>query len=420
MNEPRPEDLRILAPIEVKPKLDYLHREVQRAAGRRLSRREALGLGGMALLAAAAAACGKTTTTTTGGGGSSSPAASGSSNPLTNTPLENHLEIYNWSQYDDPSTFKLFVKQPAEAAVGMTTHETFYSSNDELLAKLNAGGSNFDIIAPSQNAVAQLIEEGKLLALDQALLPNLKNLDPSFLKPSYDQTGQYHVIKDYGITMFFYNNKVVTDDLKTMHDFYEALPKYVSSGRTNLLDGAEELVPLALMALDLDPNTNSASDFSKAKSFLLSIRKGVTTVSSYGYINDAIAGKIILSQGWNGDVRRIVEGRKKEGDITPIIPTGSSEVWADNWCIPAVAPHPVAAHAWINWLLTPSTAVTEMDYHNYPIPIPEALSQMPASLKDDPLFNVPPSYTVNYHYILNVSPQVTQARTQIYTEFKAA
>jgi spermidine/putrescine transport system substrate-binding protein len=115
-----------------------------------------------------------------------------------------------------------------------------------------------------------------------------------------------------------------------------------------------------------------------------------------------------------------VDGRKKQGDITPIIPTAASEVWADNWCIPANAPHPVAAHAWINWLLTPSTAVTEMNYHNYPIPIPDALSQMPASLRDDPLFNVPKTYTDNYHYILNVSPQVTQARTQIYTEFKAA
>ncbi|MEA2550762.1 MAG: spermidine/putrescine transport system substrate-binding protein [Actinomycetota bacterium] len=415
MNEPRPEDLKILAPAEMKPKLDYLHREVQRAAGRSISRRHALGLGGMAMLAAVAAACGKKSGTTAGG----DTGTGSQGGALAGKPLENHLEIYNWSQYDDPSTFKLFEKLPDEAAVGMTTHETFYSSNDELLAKLNAGGSNFDIIAPSQNAVAQLIDEGKLLSMDQSLLPNLKNLDPTFLKPSYDPTGLYHVIKDFGITMFFYNNTIITDDLKTMHDFYEALPKYVTKGRTNLLDGAEEVVPLALMALDLDPNTGSQSDFDTVKQFLLSIRSGVTTISAYKYINDAIAGNIILSQGWNGDVRRIVEGRKKEGDITAVIPTGTSEIWADNWCIPAAAPHPVAAHAWINWLLTPSTAVTEMGYHNYPIPIPDALSQMPASLTSDPLFNVPASYTDNYKYILNVSPQVVQGRTQIYTEFKA-
>jgi spermidine/putrescine transport system substrate-binding protein len=411
----RPEELNLLAPRTMKPKFDYLEREVDRISGLRLTRRQALGLGGLALIAAA---CGGATTTQEP---ASKPSTSTTEpDPLAGKTLENHLEIYNWSQYDDPSTYKQFKKLPDETAAGLTIHETYYSSNDELLAKLHAGAGTYDIIVPSQNAVAQLIEEGKLFKLDKVLLPNLKNLDPSFLKPSYDPNGDYHVIKDFGITMFFYNNQVVTEHPQTMKDFYDLLPKYESKGRTNLLDGAEEVVPLALMALELDPNTTSQADFDTVKSFLLSIRKGVPTISSYGYINDAIAGKIILSQGWNGDVRRIIQGRKKEGDITGIIPTAASEIWADNWCIPADAPHPVAAHAWINWLLTPSTAVTEMLYHNYKIPMPEALSQIPSDLQDDPMFNVPNSYTDNYHYILNVSPQVVQARTQIYTEFKAA
>ena len=194
------DQLNILAPRTIKPKFDYLHREVQRAAGRPLSRRQALGLGGMALFAAA---CGSTTTTTSAGPASSS---AGSANPLAGKPLESHLEIYNWSQYDDSSTFTKFRKLPAEATAGMTVHETFYSSNDELLAKLHAGGTGYDIIVPSQNAVAELIEEKNLMRLDKALLPNLKNLDPSFLKPSYDPTGDYHILKDFGITMFFFNN----------------------------------------------------------------------------------------------------------------------------------------------------------------------------------------------------------------------
>jgi spermidine/putrescine transport system substrate-binding protein len=408
------DQLNILAPRQMKPKLDYLHREVQHAAGRPLSRRQALGLGGMALVAAAA---GCTSTTSTG---STSSSSSSSANALTGKPLESHLEIYNWSQYDDPSTYTKFKQLPAEARAGMTVHETYYSSNDELLAKLHAGGTSYDIIVPSQNAVAELIQENGLMRLDKALLPNLKYLDPSFLTPSYDPTGDYHVIKDFGITMFFFNNKIVAEELKSMHDFYMALPKYVSHGRTNLLDGAEEVVPLALMSLGLDPNTTSPADFNTVKSFLLSVRPGVTTIDSSAYINDAIAGKIILSQGWNGDVRRIVQGRAKQGDITAIIPLEASEIWADNWCIPATAPHPVAAHAWINWLLTPSTAVTEMNYHNYKIPMPSALGQLAPSLRNDPMFNVPHSYTDNYHYILNVSPQVVEARTQIYTEFKAA
>jgi spermidine/putrescine transport system substrate-binding protein len=402
--------LSILAPAETKSKMDALHRSVERAAGHPMSRRSALGLGGLMLLSA----CGSTSTGQKAAGGTTA-----SSDPLTGKPLENHLEIFNWSEYDDPSTYKKFMALPDESKAGLKIHETYYSSNDELLAKLNAGGTTYDIIAPSQNAVAQLIQENKLLAMDPALLPNLKNLDPTFLKASYDPTGQYHVIKDYGITMIFYNNTIVTEHPQTMHDFYALLTKYVSKGRTNLLDGAEEVVPLALMALGLDPNTGSKSDFSKVTDYLMSFRKGVTTISSSSYIDDAIAGKIILGQGWNGDVRRIVQGRKKQGDITAVLLHDMSEIWADNWCIPTTAPHPVAAHAWINWLCTPSTAVTEMEYHNYGIPIPEALAKLPTSLSKDPLFNVPKSYTDNYKYILNVSPQVVQERTKIYTQFRA-
>jgi spermidine/putrescine transport system substrate-binding protein len=411
MTTPR-DCLNVLAPASTKPRLDYLHREVQEAAGRRLNRREALGMAGLALLATA---CGTST-----GGGTQAASSGGGGPTLAGKPVENHLEIFNWSQYDDPSTYKKFKALAPEAKAHLSIHETYYSSNDELLAKLNAGAGGYDIIAPSQNAVAQLIQEGKLLKLDKTLLPNLKYLAPSFLKPPYDPTGDYHVIKDFGITMFFYNHKVVTEKPQNMLEFYHLLPKYAHKGRTNILDGAEEVVPLALMALDLNPNTAKASDFSNVSKFLLSIRPGVTTIDSSSYINDAIAGKIILSQGWNGDVRRILQGRKTQGDMTAVIPHRASEIWADNWCIPGNAPHPIAAHAWINWLLTPSTAVTEMNYHNYPIPIPSAVAQLPASLKNDPMFNVPKSYTDNYHYILNVSPHVVQQRTQIYTAFRAA
>ncbi len=157
-------------------------------------------------------------------------APSTSANPLTGKPLEGHLEIYTWSEYSDPSTFTKFTKLPAEAKAGLTLHQTFYSSNDELLAKLHAGGTSYDIIVPSQNAVAELIQENSLLALDKALLPNLKYLDPSFLKPSYDPTGDYHVIKDFGITMFFFNNKIVTEEIKTMHDFYHGAAEVRGQG----------------------------------------------------------------------------------------------------------------------------------------------------------------------------------------------
>src|SRR5580765_8214469 len=142
-HDPR-RDLHILAPRDMKPKFDRMHRDVQRAAGgMRLTRREALGLAGLAILGAA---CGTTSTNPGAAGTSSQPAATGSTtppDPLAGKPLEDKLEIYNWSQYDDPSTYKLFVAQADEAAAGTKVHETYYASNDELLAKLNAGAGGY-------------------------------------------------------------------------------------------------------------------------------------------------------------------------------------------------------------------------------------------------------------------------------------
>jgi spermidine/putrescine transport system substrate-binding protein len=409
MKDEQHDSLNILAHESAKPKVEYLTRELYTHAGRTFDRRQLLGMGALAIIAAA---CGGTTTSGGGQGTGTGPSAS----TLAGKPIEDELVIFNWSDYNDPSTFSKFKDQNP----GLKFNRTYYSSNDELLAKVHAGGTGYDILVPSQNAAAQLLEEGLLMRMDQSLLPNLKNVDPAFLKPEYDPTGEYHVIKDYGITMFFYNNEIISEEPKTMREFYDLLTKYEPEGRTNLLDGAEELVPLALMALGLDANTESDEDFAQVRDFLLSIRPGVTTVSSFGYINDAISGRIILGQGWNGDVRRIVNGRKKQGDITPVIPEEKSEIWADNWVIPAEAPHPVAAHAFINWVLEPSTAVTEMNYHNYPIPIPAALEQTPEELRNDDLFNVPQEFTQNYQYVLNVNPEVVNKRTRIYQEFKAA
>jgi len=391
------EGLRILAPPGVKKRFDAIEAAVNRAAGRRVDRRDALGVAGLALLAAGGLA------------GAAKGAARASS-------IESELVIYNWSQYDDPRTYKDFMKK----FPGTTIHETYYSSNDELLAKLQAGGAGYDIVVPSQNAVAELIELKRLLKLDKSLLPNYVNIAPAWRKRSYDPTDSYSVVKDYGITMFFYRNDIVKERPKTMLDFYKLLPKYGKKGRTNLLDGAEEVVPLALMALGLDPNTDSSTDFKKVEKFLLSIRSGVTTITSSNYINDGSAGKIILGQGWNGDVRRIVAARKKQGDITAVLPHGLSEKWADNWCILANAPHPKAAHAWINFLLTPKIAAQEMNYHNYAIPMAKGLALVPKALRSDPMFNVPVSYTNGYRFILNPTPDIVNKRTDIYTKFKAA
>src|SRR6185503_6115986 len=111
--------------------------------------------------------------------------------------------------------------------------------------------------------VGGLVQLGSLTTLDTALIPNAAAVESSWVKTAYDTAGDYNVVKDFGVTIFFFNNKAVTEKPTTMKQFYDLLPKYGKVGRTNLLDGAEEVVPLALMALGYDPNTGDSAELDK-------------------------------------------------------------------------------------------------------------------------------------------------------------
>ena len=69
--------------------------------------------------------------------------------------------------------------------------ETFFESNEVMLAQIQAGGAAYDLIVPSDYMVSIMAEEGLLIPLDKAAIPNLANLDPKFTGLPFDPDGDY-------------------------------------------------------------------------------------------------------------------------------------------------------------------------------------------------------------------------------------
>src|SRR5512147_2957403 len=86
------------------------------------------------------------------------------------------LHLYNWNNYIAPETVKRF-----EEVCKCEVVQTYYSDNDELLAKLAAGAKGYDVLVPTSNAVQALIRGKQLLPIDKSKLPHLKNVDPAYL-----------------------------------------------------------------------------------------------------------------------------------------------------------------------------------------------------------------------------------------------
>jgi spermidine/putrescine transport system substrate-binding protein len=403
---PEPKPLAVLAPDAMRPRFQHtawLAQAVAARSGVAMTRREALGLGGLALLAAACS-------------GTTSPSSSAPSQSLSGQEIEDKLVIYNWAQYEDPKSVDAFKTGHPDTTVKMN----FFSDNSELIAKVEQG-VEYDVIVPSQNAVLQLGSTGKLMELDYGSIPNYDLYDEAWQRPIYDPDGLWSVVHSYGLTGYIYRNDIVTEEPTTLLDFYDLLPKYGKDGTTSILVGAENVVPLALMALDLDANTKNQAQLDQAQELLMRVRPYVTKITADNLVADAASGKVVLQQTYNGSaILTLAEAKKRGNDfLTWVLPTGSSDRWADNWAIPANAPHPVAAHAWINHFLDPAVVAQTMTYSGYPTPVPAAFDLLAPELQNNPAFNVDQDLIKDYQFILNPDPETVAAREEIYTEFKA-
>jgi spermidine/putrescine transport system substrate-binding protein len=366
-----------------------------------LTRRELLGLGALAL---GAAACGGSTGS---GGGTSATTAAPS---LAGKKIEDTLRYYNWGQYVNPVDVKAYEKK-----FGVSFRETNYTSNEELLTKLTTtrGQKVYDIIVPDGDHVRIEKDLGLLMKLDHSLIPNLKNLDPYWRNLPYDPGNEYSVMKDTGLTVFTLRTDRVNADLRSWKDFFDFLP-HAGDLNVNFFESPGEMVGIALQALGFSMNSESDSELNQARDLLLKVRPYVDTIN-YNYIDDFISGKIDLGTTYSGDGIRIRTGRSKQGDIK-VVPPERSEIWTDNWAISAYAPDPVAAHAWINFMLDPNVNAKEMEYVQYAVGTPASYPLVGAAAKD-PLVVFPKSLIKDYEF-LRTTPDGLNKRTAIWAEFK--
>lgn len=402
----RSDELRVLVPETDRAR-------IQRA----VTRRQALIAGGGAAMAAYLAGCGGSTGGGGGGGGGGGSDADSAKQPP--TPADGQVEkgdllMANWVDYSDPANYKAY-----KGKYGPKVSVSGYGSNDELLAKLRAGGSKFDIVAPTGYAVKTMADLGLVMPLTHELIPNMKNIAPAFTKTDYDPGNVYSIPKDYGVTSFYWLTDKVSEQPATIKDCFDLLktPKFKDL-RVNFLEGGTQLIAIACAALGFSINTEDQGEIDKAKQLLIDVKPSVDTVNST-FIDRATRGEIDFGMGWNGDIRRAIVGlAKKDREMVFLIPEGNTEYWVDNWAIPTASEHPVAAHKWIDFVLDPVNAGKEMNYHQYPVPV-EGITGVEPDLAKDPTINVPDEKIQGYESQVETAKGLQQ-RNRAYTEFKAA
>ncbi len=331
----------------------------------KLSRRAFLKIGTVSAGAAfVLAACGGSDSDTAATGGGEG-LASGDWSRVINQ-ASGTLAMYTWGDYNDPA----LVGALAESTLGVTMKVDYYASNEDLITKLavSAGNSGFDIVVPTGPYVPQMIEKGLLQKLDKSLLPNLSNVDPLYLGQDWDTAGDYSVVKDWGTVGYFYDSSKISRELTTWQDFID-VSMGEASGNSAVIDTAPNFCGMYFWANGINWNTEDAAQLDACEKFLVNdFAKHIKAFDSYPSTKLA-EGAYSIAMAWNGDARqayvRIAEAGGNPDDWKWVLGSPNTELWMDVYCIPAGAPNPEAAHAWINWGLVPEISVQDLSYHGY-------------------------------------------------------
>jgi putrescine transport system substrate-binding protein len=280
-------------------------------------------------------------------------------------------------------------------------YDTF-DSNDTVEAKLLAGRSGYDVVAPTGYFLERQIKAGLFRKLDKAKLPNLVHLWPAVSKAlaSYDPGNEHAVNYMWGTTGIGYNvaaaRRVLGSEAKVdSWDIVfrpENLARFKDCG-VDMLDSAEDIFPAAMSFLQLNPNSKDAKDLERAAELVAKVRPSVRKFHSSEYLNALASGEICLVVGWSGDIKqaqkRAAEA-KNNVEIRYSIPDGRAQMWFDNLAIPKDAANVEEAHVFINYLQRPEVAAKNTNFLAYPNGNLASQQFIDKAVLDDPTIYPPP------------------------------
>ncbi|MBX9863016.1 MAG: polyamine ABC transporter substrate-binding protein [Hyphomicrobium sp.] len=285
--------------------------------------------------------------------------------------LAKEVRVYNWSDYIDEEVLKDFEKE-----TGIKVVYDVFDSNELLETKLLAGGSGYDVVVPTGPFLARQISANVFQKLDKSKLPNLKNTWPLINERTalYDPGNDYSINYMWGTTGIGYNEAKIKERMADAPvDSWDLIfkPEIVSKFKDCgifLLDAADDILPVALLYLGLDPNSKDPGELQKAGALLESIRPNIQKFHSSEFINALANGDICIAVGFSGDIlqaRDRADEAKNGVTVGYKIPKEGAQMWFDQMAIPTDAKNVEEAHAFLNYMLDPKVIAKASNYVNY-------------------------------------------------------
>ncbi len=269
---------------------------------------------------------------------------------------EQVLNIYSWADNFDQGVIAEFEKK-----YNVKVNYDVYSSNEEMLAKIQAGASAYDLIQPSDYMVATMIQLGLLEELNKENIPNLKNIVSTFQTPPFDPGNKHSIVYTWGVTGIAYNKKYVKEPISSWQDLWN--DKY--KGRVILLNDPREVMGMSLIKNGFSNSTQNKTELEVAFADLKKLLPNVIAFDTDNIKQKMIAEEAWIGTVWSGDAAFI---QAENPEVEYIVPKEGATIWADTLAIPKGAKHKDLAEKFMNYLLEPEVSVKNYESIGYSNP----------------------------------------------------
>ena len=312
----------------------------------RISRRDFLKVTGVGMAAAVLASC--------------APKATATQAPAVGANLGDRLELTTWPSYHNQANLDAFT-----AATGVAVNLNVFGSNEEMLAKLQAGGTGWDVFVPTNYTIPTYVKLGLIEPLDLSRIPSFDaaSYEARFLEPSKvpGDPGLYAIPKDWGTTGYMIRTSKVDDKMTTWKDFFDlTMTKY--SGKTTIHDYQLTSIGNALKYFGYSFNSVDEKELKDAEKLLLEAKPHLFGITS-DYQPPVRNGDAYIAMAWTGDALQV---KRDYPDTEYVLGREGGEIWEDNWAIVKSSERKNAAYAFLNFMIDQPVAAKETEFHGYP------------------------------------------------------
>ena len=318
------------------------------------------------------------------------------------------ITLCNWATYIGRNTLADF-----EKATGVNVKTEYYELNDELVARMVAGDTGYDVIVPASEGVEALARLKLLLPLDHSLIPNLVNIDKQMRDAAFDRGRRYSIPYTWGTVGIGYRKSQVDEPVASWKLLFES-DRYAQ--RISLLDNSVDVLGCGLKYLGFSYNSVGPAELQAVEKLILKQKKNIRSFAPDNGQELLAAGEVVACQEYNGDIAQLMID---DLDVSYALPAEGSSVWQDCLCIPADAPNPDAALAFINFVLEPEVGKDIAETIQYATPNAAARALMDPRYLDNPAIYPPAEYIAKCEPGLDLGEEGNRLRAEIWSRIKA-